>query len=306
MDHYTIRINKAVDYIEENLSEVINLSDIATVSELSKYHFHKIFKSATGETVGEFIRRIRLEKSADMLIRTQNSMTIIAVETGFSSSSVFSREFKKKFAISPRDFRLLFRTSNNLTISKRIEFFKKFFSINKSISEIMRFSLPATNESLSFKIETLPEYSVFYMRYIGEYTDLDNIFSLWINLKKFAEENFLINPKSLFFSIMHDNPNICKIGKCRYDACMSVPEQKNINILKNKIGYRVISSGKYAVFNFKGDLPHLFKTMTNIDYFCFKNIGYEPDNKPPYFRHYSISEKKESFEFEICVPIRKI
>ena len=98
-----------------------------------------------------------------------------------------------------------------------------------------------------------------------------------------------------------------KIADSVRDQCKVIDYGfQNIFEAAAKIGYRVISSGKYAVFNFKGDLPHLFQTLTNIDYFCFKNIGYEPDNKPPYFRHYSISEKKESFEFEICVPIRKI
>ena len=148
MDNYNAIINKVADYIEENLSEVINLKDIANVSEISKYHFHKIFKSVTGETIAEFIKRVRLEKSADMLIRTTVSLTAIAVDTGFSSSSVFSREFKRKYSISPREFRLLFtcllqyksKKPEIMLCNVKKKYFEKAILENHSLSENMRIS----------------------------------------------------------------------------------------------------------------------------------------------------------------------
>lgn len=315
MDNYIVIINKAVDYIEENLSEVITLSDISDVLKMSKYHFHKIFKSITGETFAEYIKRVRLEKSADMLIRTENSMTLIAYDTGFSSSSVFSREFKRKYSISPRDFRLMFSCFNKINskrnlsplCSEKRDFFEKALSSNKSLSNIMRVSKNFNLfENSDFKIEILPEYEVLYMRYIGEYFDKENIFSLWKKFQKFIVDNSLITSKTSFFSIIHDNPNICQYGKCRYDVCISVPESRNITCLKDVIGYRNISGGKYAVFNFKGTLTNIFETYSWIDKSWFKKIGYEPDNKPSYFRHSQNRNYNEPLEFEICVPIKKI
>jgi AraC family transcriptional regulator len=313
MDNYIVTINKVVDYIEDNISEVITLSDIAAVSDMSKYHFHKIFKSITGETVADYIKRVRLEKSADMLIRTSNSMTLIAYESGFSSSSVFSREFKRKYSISPRDFRLMFscfkrfNNSDNNICNEKKKYFEKALSLNKSLSSIMRISKKFNLlESFDFKIELLPEYKVLYMRYVGEYSDIDNIFSIWKNLKEFSNSYSLLTNNSSFLSIIYDNPNICQYGKCRYDVCISVPEDKNINFLKNKIGYKVISGGKYVIFNFKGTLSNIFETYSWIDASWFKKMGYEPENKPSYFRHTQNREYSEPMQFEICVPIKKI
>lgn len=315
MDNYNAIINKVVDYIEENLSEVINLKDIANVSEISKYHFHKIFKSVTGETIAEFIKRVRLEKSADMLIRTTASLTAIAVDTGFSSSSVFSREFKRKYSISPREFRLLFtcllkyksKKQEIMLCSEKKEYFEKAILENHSLSEIMRISKNLSfSEDMSFKIETIPEYHVLYMRYVGEYSDMENIYSLWIALKKISDSYSIYNKDSLLFSIIHDNPNICEFGKCRYDACISIPNGININILKNQVGYRIISGGKYAIFNFKGNINNLFQAYTWIDTIWFKKTGYEPDSRPPYFKHTNSAEFSELLEFEIFVPVKKI
>ncbi len=77
---YINRINKAIVYINENISEELNLENVAKASYFSKYHFHRIFKSITGETVSDYIKRIRLEKSAHILGVMKNSITEIAIE----------------------------------------------------------------------------------------------------------------------------------------------------------------------------------------------------------------------------------
>jgi len=59
---YRSRINLAVDYIERNLGRDFALEEIAAVAGFSKYHFHRIFHTFTGETLFQFIQRLRLEK----------------------------------------------------------------------------------------------------------------------------------------------------------------------------------------------------------------------------------------------------
>ena len=309
MENYKLIINKAIDYIEENISEVISLSEISSALEISKYHFHKIFKLITGETVAEFIKRIRLEKGADMLIRTTSPITVITFETGFSSVSVFSREFKKRFGITPRSFRFFFscyKKSNDFN-SAEINSFQDKIHLKKLIK--LNNVSPCKDvlflDSLSFKIESLPEYLVIYMRYIGDYSDLKSIFSLWINLKNIVVSHSLSIDNLNRFSIIYDNPYICASDKCRYDACFSISEPKVLSLIKDKVGYRTISEGKYAVFNFKGNIDKLFQTYTAIDKSWFENTGYEPDNKPSYFRHSLKEDYTNIMEFEICIPVKK-
>ncbi|MBL1223929.1 helix-turn-helix transcriptional regulator [Enterococcus sp. BWR-S5] len=103
---YLRLINKAEDYIEQNLKRPIFLSDLAKNAHLSEFHFHRIFKKYSTETVNEFVLRVKLERAAIFLcVNPHISITTIALDYGYSDSSSFSRSFKKHFGISPLKYR---------------------------------------------------------------------------------------------------------------------------------------------------------------------------------------------------------
>ena len=84
---YSERVNRVIDYINEHLSDSLSLKGLAEIASFSPYHFHRIFHSLTGETLYNFIIRLRLEKAAHRLRYSINrSVTDIAYECGFSSS----------------------------------------------------------------------------------------------------------------------------------------------------------------------------------------------------------------------------
>lgn len=95
---YISQINKAIDYIERNIQNDLQLEDIARAANFSPFHFHRIFKAVVGETIAKFTKRVRLEKAA-MSLRYDGSKSItqVAFDCGFSSSQVFAREFKNYF-----------------------------------------------------------------------------------------------------------------------------------------------------------------------------------------------------------------
>lgn len=103
---YLRLINKTEDYIEQNLKRPIFLSDLAKNAHLSEFHFHRIFKKYSTETVNEFVLRVKLERAAIFLcVNPHISITTIALDYGYSDSSSFSRSFKKHFGISPLRYR---------------------------------------------------------------------------------------------------------------------------------------------------------------------------------------------------------
>lgn len=106
MKSYTQLINLSEDYIEKNINNKIRLVDIATNLHISAYHFHRLFHEQTNETLTHFINRIKLERSAMLLItNTKISITEIAYSYGYSESSSYSRAFKKYFHVSPKQYR---------------------------------------------------------------------------------------------------------------------------------------------------------------------------------------------------------
>src|SRR6266542_7028047 len=102
-DLYIQRINTVISHVRQNLDGDSSLNALARVGCFSKFHFHRVFKSITEETVNDMVVRMRLERSANLLRTVPKlSITAAAFEVGFSSVSVFSRAFRKHFGVNAR------------------------------------------------------------------------------------------------------------------------------------------------------------------------------------------------------------
>ncbi|WP_320041550.1 AraC family transcriptional regulator [uncultured Desulfobacter sp.] len=105
-DEYISRINRVIDFIDTNIDKEFSLRTLAEVACFSQFHFHRIFKAMYGETLHQFIQRLRIEKAASQLIHwPEKSITEIAFGCGFSSSAAFARAFKAKFKMSASQWR---------------------------------------------------------------------------------------------------------------------------------------------------------------------------------------------------------
>src|ERR1700733_4753085 len=102
---YRSRINKAIDYVNNNLNKSISLEELAAVAFFSPFHFHRIFVAVTGETVNNFTARMRNEKAARLLKFFATRIAAIATACGFSSASTLSRSFRQYFELSPSAYR---------------------------------------------------------------------------------------------------------------------------------------------------------------------------------------------------------
>ena len=101
---YLESINKAIAYIENNTTSDIQLKDIAIHANLSQYHFHRIFKSLTGDTTKDFLTRLRLEKAALKLKHSQDSIGQISFDCGYQNHETITRAFKDYFGLAPSDY----------------------------------------------------------------------------------------------------------------------------------------------------------------------------------------------------------
>ena len=108
---YKNRINRVVDYIQANFDTSLSISQISKVACFSEFHFNRVFKKIMGEPVYKFIRRLRLEKSAELLLkRPKTSITEIALICGFATSSSFAKSFKNHFNMNATEWRNNFNT----------------------------------------------------------------------------------------------------------------------------------------------------------------------------------------------------
>jgi AraC-like DNA-binding protein len=93
------------NYVEEHLVENIELAMLANIAGLSKWHFHRAFKRSAGITPHFYLIRRRLENAQRLLAETDLSLAQIALKSGFSDQSHFSRSFRMLFGVTPTFFR---------------------------------------------------------------------------------------------------------------------------------------------------------------------------------------------------------
>jgi len=95
-------------HLGNHFRENINITELADVCHMSYSNMAKLFKRLTGSTVNEYIRYLRVEEADSLLLNTDNSITQIALATGFSDASHFIATFKRLKGVSPKQYRLSF------------------------------------------------------------------------------------------------------------------------------------------------------------------------------------------------------
>ena len=98
-------IGSAVAYIDRNISENIRVGELAKRLHISKFYLCHLFKSKTGTTISEYILLKRLAEAKRLLHESGDKISDIAVGLGFSSFSYFCAVFKKKFGMTPKEYR---------------------------------------------------------------------------------------------------------------------------------------------------------------------------------------------------------
>ncbi|WP_165876212.1 hybrid sensor histidine kinase/response regulator transcription factor, partial [Mariniflexile fucanivorans] len=97
-------IQKVLDYISENISDSdLNVELLASQVDLSRSRLYRKIKAITGQTVTEFLRKIRLQKAKQILEAGNSNISEVCYEVGFSSPSYFTKCFKAHFGILPTD-----------------------------------------------------------------------------------------------------------------------------------------------------------------------------------------------------------
>ena len=102
------RIDRVLDYIFSHLDGQISLQTLAGIAHYSPFHLQRIFKQMVGDSPKQYIIKLRLETAFHLLvIHPQKSIQEIAVDSGFSHPTVFSRATKSYFGYSPEQIRML-------------------------------------------------------------------------------------------------------------------------------------------------------------------------------------------------------
>ena len=101
MNGWNDGISRAIAYIEENLTEELDMDEIAARAYVSGFYFQKIFHVLCGFTVGEYIRNRRLTLAAQELCASDVKVIDLAIKYGYDSPDSFTRAFTRFHGVTP-------------------------------------------------------------------------------------------------------------------------------------------------------------------------------------------------------------
>lgn len=99
-----IHLRRARDHLDRHFTEPIALADVASVSGLSKFHFHRLFTATYGTTPAAHLSERRIERAQDLLRNTNLTVTEVCCAVGYTSLGSFSSRFKELVGETPSEF----------------------------------------------------------------------------------------------------------------------------------------------------------------------------------------------------------
>lgn len=98
-------VRKVIDYVEEHYGEMITREDLGEAACLNPVYLARIFKTRTGKTMGNYILDVKVEKAKEMLKGADMTVSEVSLAVGYDNFSYFSKLFKDRTGVSPKEYR---------------------------------------------------------------------------------------------------------------------------------------------------------------------------------------------------------
>lgn len=207
---YHRRLDRVVRHIQHHLDQPLTVDGLAEVANFSPYHFHRLFTAMMGETVAQYIRRLRMERAAWHLRYSRRTVTAIAFDCGFEATESFSRIFRAHFGLPPsrwRRDRSVFAPAPAPTGETAMTM------------PLHRPAAPAGLDITAISVTTLPARTVASLRHTGPYTAIGPVFD---RLMALAGQKGLLTAQTQVIQISYDDPRQTDADKLRADACITL------------------------------------------------------------------------------------
>lgn len=241
------QIQRGVDFIEAHLDDQIRLGDVAAKAGMSQWHFQRVFKALTHETLKTYIRSRRMANALLRLLETDTRIIEIALAAGFESQEAFTRAFQQAFGMTPHRYRKL---------GQKHQFMRKAQFTHEYLANLN------TNPTLTPELKRLPAQTLVGMstEYYGVGSEKNNIASkipaLWAAFLPHLGD------------IPAREPGVCygviaqTLDEDRLSYMAAAPVAASAEALAvgmNRIG---LPAAEYAVFEHRGPVTELDHTVS--------------------------------------------
>ena len=291
-------MHRVVEHIDRHLDEPLELDTLAGVANFSPFHFHRLFSAWMGETLGDYVRRRRLELGAQRLI-SQPAVPVlqVALSVGFGSTEAFARAFKSRFGRTPSSWRTA-KDRNRGQVNRKPGQAAQTAGRNHEVSTSHSLEAP-----MNVKLIDRKPTAVAYLRHVGPYgPDLSRFWQETVY--PWMETNRLVGRPR--YGISLDDPGVTAPEKCRYDAAVEVEPGFA------GAGQHVTTSipgGKYAAARFRGTAAEMGEAWMALLRDWLPGSGLQLDARP-LFEYYptevTMDHETGVLECDMCIAVTKL
>lgn len=273
---YETRLRRVLDYIHADPAGDMSLDTLADVAAMSRFHWHRVFHSMTGETCAQAVRRIRLHRAACWLVQSNDPVAKVAQRAGFDSVQSMGRAFRASYGMAPGAFRKRGQLASPLHQTPEQEF--KMFDVTLTTRAPMRLAaLPHKGPYLEIGRSFEAVGAIFTAR------------NLWPQARGMA---------GLYF----DDPNAVPEADLHSYAGVVLAENAPVPDGLEEVS---TAGGKLAILTFKGPYSGLKNAYDYLYGVWLPKSGEEPAEAPVFevYLNNPMDTAPDELLTEICLPL---
>ena len=265
--------------MESQLGDSLDLNELAKVAGLSSYHFHRVWKALVGESVYQYVKRIRLERGANTLKNTELPVAEVAAHVGYESPEAFTRAFGQRFGCSPSVFR---QEQREIQATR----------VGALIRERLATRLTGV------QLEHMPERRMYTRMHEGPYQEIGPAWRKLMNSVRFTGVPVLAS-RAL------DDPDITERSFTRTLLCVGAETAEPI---VKDLEERVVEEGLFAVYIHKGPYEGLVEAYDLLFGFWLLESEYvlRNDYAIEYYLNDVMGTPPDELLTKVCMPVTRV
>ncbi|WP_411906557.1 GyrI-like domain-containing protein [Rhizobium mayense] len=264
---YRQRIARVIEAIILDPAAPHSVESLAAVARFSPFHFHRLYRAMTGESVAVTIRRVRLAQAANQLTASPASVTETAFEAGYDSSQSFARAFRGMTGLTPSAFQLQQQ------------------AITENLSSVT--------------VEDRPPATLFGLRHEGPAQTIPHTFR---RLAQRLAEHGRTWPDMTRIGIGSGDPEQ-GTGFWYFAAVILPPD----DVVTEGLERRDLPGGLYACYQLMGSYTLISPTFQTLFGGWLPRSGYEPDDRPiiELYLNHPTKVMEHEVTTELLIPLRR-
>ena len=288
---YVHRLDRVIDHIQRHPDGDLSLAALAQIAHFSPFHFHRIFRAHTGQTLQRFVAQSRLRRALFVMRSSpRKRLSQVASDCGFESLSTFSKCFRTAYGVSPSraDIGALVRQEADLTNGKTKR--------SERVAEDRRWRVA---------VEARGAMELAYVRVTGGYLAPQSLVDGYLSLQAWIDEAGLHRDRAQLIGMSMDDPDLVPLEQCRYDFCCTVPANMK---RAPGIGRTTLPASQWASIHCTGDLTAVEGAWTYLFRDWLPRSGWQAAPLPAMeiFRERPEIIGWDRFDLDCCLPVRPL